>query len=69
MWKSLNRGMSTRCGKQKLRGLYQVLKFPAMTARETRRITDFRTVNSLRSRGTDGDSRVYPFWVISQDFS
>jgi hypothetical protein len=37
--------MSTCWGKQKLRGLYQVLKLPATVTREAKRITERRTVN------------------------
>jgi hypothetical protein len=40
LWKSLDRGMSTDCGEQKLRGLYQVFRFPATMTRAARRITD-----------------------------
>jgi hypothetical protein len=37
--------MSTRCGKRKLRELYQVLKLPAIVTREANRITEERTVD------------------------
>jgi hypothetical protein len=48
MWKSLDRGMSTDCGQQKLRGLYQDLLFPAIAARDTKRITDLRTATPFQ---------------------
>jgi hypothetical protein len=58
LWKSLDRGMSTDCGEQKLRGLYQDLLLPAIAARDIRRITDFRTLR-LPFGGTDGmDDRI-----------
>src|SRR3954468_17657559 len=52
--------MSTVWGKQKLRGLYQDLEFPAIAARETKRITDLRTATPLR--GLTATTIVYPFW-------
>jgi putative nucleotidyltransferase with HDIG domain len=41
-------------------GGYQILKFPASAARDTRRATDLRIVDSRL--GTDGSAIVYPFW-------
>jgi putative nucleotidyltransferase with HDIG domain len=60
VWKSLNRVMSTLCGKRKLRERhYQIRKFPATAARDIRRAT-LRIEDSLV--GTDGSATVYPFW-------
>src|SRR5512132_2423184 len=60
--------MSTRCGKRKLRGLYQDLLFPttrATVARESRSPmadTRNRATDALLLQGTNGPESVYPFW-------
>ena len=60
LWKSLNRGMSTRVWTTEATRALPGLELPAMAARDTRRITDLRTATPLR--GTDGGGIVYPFW-------
>src|SRR6266576_1395694 len=60
--------MSTRCGKRKLRGLYQDLLFPTTRATVTRESrspmadTRNRATDALLLQGTNGPESVYPFW-------
>ncbi len=51
--------MPTRCGKKKLRGLYQLLPVPTTAARATALTSDLRTVEDSYE-GTDGDVTVSP---------
>jgi putative nucleotidyltransferase with HDIG domain len=52
--------MSTVCGQLKLRGLYQDFEFPAIAARDTKRITDWRTATPIW--GLTATAIVYPVW-------
>src|SRR5256885_235362 len=56
--------MSTRCGKRKLRGLYQILKPPTRVARQTTRNSELRM--SSPQLGTNGKSELIP---LLGDFS
>ena len=54
--------MTVFCGKRKLRAAaYQTEMKPGLAAREMRRSTALRT-SPTPLLGTDGSSRVYPFW-------
>jgi hypothetical protein len=58
--------MSTDCGEQKLRGLYQDLLLPAITARDIKRITDRRTATPFPG-GLTAATIVYPLWGEIQE--
>jgi putative nucleotidyltransferase with HDIG domain len=53
--------MPAACGKRKLRRAYQTEMLPGLAAREMRRSIALRTFPTPLL-GTDGSSRLYPFW-------
>jgi len=73
LWKSLNRGMSTRCGKQKLRRLYQAFSWPATVATEMAALSAAITRGAMRMKdslfwGTDGTASLRTYRQVFQGF-
>jgi putative nucleotidyltransferase with HDIG domain len=67
LWISLKRGMSTSCGKRKLRGLYQIFQPPTRVARQTTRNRELPM--SSPQVGTNGRRKLIPLLgEFSRDF-
>ena len=65
--------MSTRCGKQKLRRLYQALSWPATVATETAALSAAITRGAMRMKdslfwGTDGSASLRTYRQVFQGF-